>query len=485
MLFNSYDFALFLPVVFLAYWALWRNLRVQNAFLVLASYVFFGWWDSRFLVLILGSTSMDYMVGRGLEVTKGRTARKAWLLASIVLNIALLGTFKYYDFFLESFREAFHFLGTPVDARPLGLLLPIGISFYTFQTMSYTLEVYRRQVPTTRDPIAFAAFVSFFPQLVAGPIERAGSLLPQFHRPRTFRADQAVDGLRQMLWGLFKKVVVADGCAEHADHLFGGSHGHTGWVLLLGALFFAIQIYGDFSGYSDIAIGTARLFGFSLMQNFRTPYFARDIAEFWRRWHISLSSWFRDHVYIPLGGSRGTAGQRIRNTFIIFLLSGFWHGANWTFLAWGALHALYFIPLQLRSRNRRHLDDVAPGRLLPSAADALRMAGTFLLTLLAWVFFRADDLGHAFSYLQAMSHGMVQPGNLVGAALWLRATVSPILLAMVIMLFSVEWLGRTRAHALQLLGASPAMIRQIAYHGLVLLIFLHVNKPQEFIYFQF
>jgi alginate O-acetyltransferase complex protein AlgI len=210
-----------------------------------------------------------------------------------------------------------------------------------------------------------------------------------------------------------------------------------------------------------------------------------DIAEFWRRWHISLSSWFRDHVYIPLGGSRGTAGQRIRNTFIIFLLSGFWHGANWTFLAWGALHALYFIPLQLRSRNRRHLDDVAPGRLLPSAADALRMAGTFLLTLLAWVFFRADDLGHAFSYLQAMSHGMVQPGNLVGAALWLRATVSPILLAMVIMLFSVEWLGRTRAHALQLLGASPAMIRQIAYHGLVLLIFLHVNKPQEFIYFQF
>lgn len=383
MLFNSIDFAVFLPVVFLLYWFVFKRLFWQNILLLVASYVFYGWWDPRFLILILFSTVVDYTIGVQLGKHEERRKRKLLLWTSIAVNLGLLGFFKYYNFFVENFIEAFTFFGFEIKTGLLNIILPVGISFYTFQTLSYTIDVYRRKLEPTRDFISFSAFVSFFPQLVAGPIERATHLLSQFYRKREFDYGLAVDGLRQILWGLFKKVVIADNCAEYANIIFNNYEDYSGSSLLLGAFFFAFQIYGDFSGYSDIAIGISRLFGFDLMKNFAFPYFSRDIAEFWRRWHISLSTWFRDYLYIPLGGSHGGTWMKVRNTFIIFLVSGFWHGANWTFILWGALNALYFLPLLLSNRNRKNLDDIAENGWLPSFKDVIKMGLTFTLVTFA------------------------------------------------------------------------------------------------------
>ena len=400
MLFNSLDFAIFLPIVFLLYWFVaQKNLKLQNALIVVASYVFYGWWDWRFLSLIIFSTVVDYLVGQKLRVEEKQSKRKVLLWTSILVNLGFLGFFKYYNFFLENFVDAFSLFGMQINANSLNIILPVGISFYTFQTLSYTIDVYKKKLEPTKDFIAFSAFVCFFPQLVAGPIERATNLLPQFYKKRTFEYHKAVDGMRQILWGLFKKVVIADNCAEFANQIFNNSADMNGSTLVLGALFFTFQIYGDFSGYSDIAIGTSRLFGFDLKQNFATPYFSRDIAEFWRRWHISLSTWFRDYLYIPLGGSRGGTWMKVRNTFAIFLVSGFWHGANWTFIIWGALNAIYFLPLLLTNNNRKNLGVVAEGKLLPSFRELFAMLTTFILTVFAWIFFRAEDLNHAFSYI--------------------------------------------------------------------------------------
>ena len=367
MLFNSIDFAIFLPIVFILYWFVTnKNLKLQNFLMVAASYLFYGWWDWRFLSLILFSTIVDYTVGQKLRNEENQLKRKALLWTSILVNLGFLGFFKYYNFFLDNFITAFSFFGTEIKANSLNIILPVGISFYTFQTLSYTIDIYKRKLEPTKDFIAFSAFVSFFPQLVAGPIERATNLLPQFYNKRTFDYSKATDGMRQILWGLFKKIVVADNCAEFANQIFNNSADMNGSTLILGALFFTFQIYGDFSGYSDIAIGTSRLFGFNLMRNFAFPYFSRDIAEFWRRWHISLSTWFRDYLYIPLGGSRGGTLMKVRNTFIIFIVSGFWHGANWTFIVWGALNAIYFLPLLLTKKNRNHIDIVAKGKQFPT-----------------------------------------------------------------------------------------------------------------------
>jgi len=400
MLFNSLDFAVFLPIVFVLYWFVaHKNLKLQNALVVVASYVFYGWWDPRFLALILFSTVVDYAIGIGLMHQHKPTVRKTLLWTSIGVNLGLLAVFKYYDFFLESFVAAFTFFGMDIQAHSLNVILPVGISFYTFQTLSYSIDVYRRDLHATTDFVAFSAFVSFFPQLVAGPIERANHLLPQFNTPRVFDPSKAVDGMRQVLWGLFKKLVIADNCAEYANLIFNNSADHNGSTLVIGALFFTFQIYGDFSGYSDIAIGTSRLFGFNLMQNFNFPYFSRDIAEFWRRWHISLSTWFRDYLYIPLGGSRGTSWIRVRNIFVIFLVSGLWHGANWTFIAWGALNALYFLPSFLTRAHRNNTGTVAAGRSLPSAKELSQVLVTFALTVFAWIFFRADSIAHAADYV--------------------------------------------------------------------------------------
>ena len=372
-----------------------------------------------------------------------------------------------------------------INANSLNIILPVGISFYTFQTLSYTIDVYKKKLEPTKDFIAFSAFVCFFPQLVAGPIERATNLLPQFYKKRTFEYHKAVDGMRQILWGLFKKVVIADNCAEFANQIFNNSTDMNGSTLVLGAIFFTFQIYGDFSGYSDIAIGTSRLFGFDLKQNFATPYFSRDIAEFWRRWHISLSTWFRDYLYIPLGGSRGGTWMKVRNTFAIFLVSGFWHGANWTFILWGALNAIYFLPLLLTNNNRKNLGVVAEGKLLPSLRELFSMLTTFMLTVFAWIFFRAENISHAFNYISEIFS--ISLFNSPMKDLWRVNTDSLIinLVVCLVVFILVEWFNRKSNHSLNLRGIKYKIIRCLIYYILIIAIFFMNSSQQEFIYFQF
>ena len=482
MLFNSIDFAIFLPIVFLLYWfAANKNLKLQNFLIVVASYLFYGWWDWRFLSLILFSTLIDYSVGVRLSKEDNISKRKILLWISILVNLGFLGFFKYYNFFLDNFVTAFSFFGTPINAQGLNIILPVGISFYTFQTLSYTIDVYKRKLEPTKDFIAFTAFVSFFPQLVAGPIERATNLLPQFYKKRTFDYDKAADGLRQILWGLFKKVVIADNSAKIANEIFNNSADYSGSTLVLGAIFFTFQIYGDFSGYSDIAIGTSRLFGFNLKQNFAFPYFSRDIAEFWRRWHISLSTWFRDYLYIPLGGSRGGTWMKVRNTFAIFIVSGFWHGANWTFIVWGALNALYFLPLLLLNKNRANTDTVAKGKYLPSFKEFYQIGITFSLTVLAWIFFRAENIGHAWSYLSTIfSKSLFSIPHFSGMR---DALITLILITIFI---AVEWVGRNEQYAIENIGLKWKKITRWAFYLIVIFtIIIFGGKQQEFIYFQF
>ena len=483
MLFNSLDFAIFLPIVFLLYWFVaQKNLKLQNALIVVASYVFYGWWDWRFLSLIIFSTVVDYLIGQKLRTEEKQSKRKVLLWTSIIVNLGFLGFFKYYNFFLENFVDVFSLFGMQINANSLNIILPIGISFYTFQTLSYTIDVYKKKLEPTKDFMAFSAFVCFFPQLVAGPIERATNLLPQFYKKRTFEYHKAVDGMRQILWGLFKKLVIADNCANFANQIFNNSADMNGSTLVLGAIFFTFQIYADFSGYSDIAIGTSRLFGFDLKQNFATPYFSRDIAEFWRRWHISLSTWFRDYLYIPLGGSRGGTWMKVRNTFAIFLVSGFWHGANWTFIIWGALNAIYFLPLLLTNNNRKNLGVVAEGKLFPSFRELFAMLTTFMLTVFAWIFFRSEDLNHAFSYI-----GGIFSKNILSIPSFEGRMDALITMVLISIFLLIEWLGRNGKYGIeQTLISNNIYIRVFIYFLLVNMILLYTkNGSQAFIYFQF
>lgn len=478
MLFNSIEFALFLPIVFILYWFVTRhNLKLQNLLIVASSFIFYGWWDWRFLLLLVFSASVDYLVGLGLSREDDPRKRKRLLGISIAVNLGILGFFKYFNFFTESFIDAFTLFGVHLSGSSLHIVLPVGISFYTFQALSYSIDVYRKNLEPTRDVVAYFAFISFFPQLVAGPIERATHLLPQFYTKRTFDYAKAVDGMRQILWGLFKKIVIADNCALYANKIFDHYGDYSGSTLLLGAVFFAFQIYGDFSGYSDIAIGTSRLFGFDLMRNFNFPYFSRDMAEFWRRWHISLSTWFRDYVYIPLGGSKGGTWMKVRNTFIIFLLSGFWHGANWTFIVWGLLNALYFLPLLLLDKNRINTDVVAQGKLLPSMKEFLQISLTFFLTTLAWIFFRAKSMGAALGYLKG-----IFAASLFSVPKVFPATTLLLLAAFIL----IEWLQRDKQHALKLERLKlPRALRWAAYYLIIMVTILYGGQQQEFIYFQF
>jgi alginate O-acetyltransferase complex protein AlgI len=479
MLFNSIEFAVFLPIVFALYWIVpSKQLRWRNLVLLLASYVFYGWWDWRFLGLVAFSSFVDYIVGRALGPARSHSFRRSLLLVSVGVNIGFLGFFKYFNFFAENFYAAFTLFGQPVaDPIRLSIILPVGISFYTFQTLSYSIDVYRRKMEPTEDPVAFFAFVSFFPQLVAGPIERAAHLLPQFLSTRRFSYEEATDGMRLILWGLCKKIVIADVCAVHVNTVFGNPGAQSGSTLLLGAVFFAFQIYGDFSGYSDIAIGCAKLFGFRLTRNFAYPYFSRDIAEFWRRWHISLSSWFRDYVYIPMGGSRCGPWRSSVNIIVVFVVSGFWHGANWTFIVWGLINALFILPLVLLRRHRVYTNQVAQGRLLPSPLEIMQMAGTFGITVIAWVFFRSESLAHAQLYLQRMFSPSLFSIPQTGSR-WL-------LLSIVVMV-GIEWIQRARAHPLDLVALKiPRVLRWPIYYALLLLIYVHSGSPQDFIYFQF
>lgn len=474
MLFNSLDFLIFFPIVFLSYWLLTR--RAQNALLLASSYVFYAWWDWRFLGLIVFSSALDYGVGRGMAASEVPSRRRAFLALSLVSNLGLLGFFKYCNFFIASASDLLVAAGLEPNLRALEIVLPVGISFYTFQTLSYTIDLYKRQIEAETDPVAFFAFVAFFPQLVAGPIERASNLLGQFARDREFDPRTAASACGQIVWGLFKKVVIADTLAGFVDAAY-TNPAAGGTELLLATIFFAFQIYCDFSGYSDIAIGCARLFGIDLMRNFAYPYFSRDVGEFWRRWHISLSTWFRDYVFIPLGGSRVGPLKLLRNALATFVLSGFWHGANLTFIVWGFLHAIYFW-VGTRILAKRPAGELPGGAgRLPSLRSVVQMAITFVLVVFAWIFFRADSLTHATSvisaiatdtaWLDVLGYGKAKPKILIGVLLVL------------------EWIYRGHAHPFEAMMERPRLARGFAYALIVSIVLLGGSANAPFVYFQF
>lgn len=476
MLFTSAEFLVFLPLVFALYWLLAHRLKWQNLLVVVASYVFYGWWDWRFLLLIAFTSACSFafglLINRSLNEGKERKAR--WFnTLNIVINIAILALFKYHNFFVESLVSLFPRIGA--EKLLLNLILPVGISFYTFQALSYTIDVYRQKIEPTRDVVQFFAYVSFFPQLVAGPIERATQLLPQFEKEREFNDAMAVDGIRQMLWGFFKKIVVADNCAVFVDNIWGNYAGQSGSTLLVAAFLFSIQIYCDFSGYSDIAIGCAKLFGIRLMRNFNVPYFSRDIAEFWRRWHISLTTWFRDYIYIPMGGSRVSKAKVIRNTLVIFLVSGLWHGANWTFVVWGAYHALLFLPLIVMGKNRKYTNIVAEERVLPSLKEFGQMLLTFLLAMVGWVLFRSETIGQAWDFL----------GGMFDKSLFTMPAIPVKTLLFVAIMLVVEWIQRKKEHGFVMDGVKSGVLRYACYIAVLAVIFVFGVFNESFIYFQF
>lgn len=474
MIFNSVTFAVFLLVVFPAYWLLQGRLKSQNLLVLTASCVFYGWWDWRFLGLFAISTTTDFWAARRIAATDNEPARRRWLLLSLTVNLGILGFFKYFNFFIDSAATFLSTLGMQSNLPVLQIVLPVGISFYTFQSLSYSIDVYRRRFAPVRDPVSYYAFVSFFPQLVAGPIERASHLLPQFLAPRQFDAGLARVGLRMILWGLFKKIVVADNLSKPVELVFSDPSAMSSGTLWIGAFFFAMQIYCDFSAYSDIAWGLAKLFGFDVMKNFRTPYFARSLHEFWQRWHISLSTWFRDYVFFLLGGSRVPPQRWMLNVMITFAVSGLWHGANWTFVCWGLIHGLCY------------LADVAwLGRLdvwMHSAASKLprvvyhcaRHSLTLTVVLVAWVFFRAGSLPAALDCLKGMFGAGGDVHQTFGASLRYPLIV-----------IIAEWLFRHRSHVFDL-PRWPRACRWILYYGAVYYIFKYGSfQYTPFIYFQF
>lgn len=482
MLFNSLEFFLFLPIVFLLYWFVFKKkLFLQNLFIVFVSYIFYGWWSYKFLFLIFFTSICSFISGLLINKYIDKDKKKAKIISAIniIINLSILGFFKYFNFFIESFISAFSLVGISLDIHTLNIILPVGISFYTFQALSYSIDVYKKKLKATKDMVSFLAYVSFFPQLVAGPIERATNLLPQFHKPRVFSYDIAVDGCRQMLWGFFKKVVIADSCAEYVDYVFNNYNSLSSSSLVLGAIFFTFQIYGDFSGYSDIAIGAAKLFGIKLMKNFSLPYLSRDIAEFWRHWHISLTTWFRDYLYIPLGGSRKGKKATIRNTFIIFLVSGFWHGASWTFVFWGLYHSLLFLPLLLMNRNRKYLDIVAKNTKMPSLKEFFQIVSTFVLVAIGWIIFRAKTIKEAFYYFISMFSFSIKdkPFNDI-------SFIKIIFFILILIVF--EWIQRKKEHCFDFSNIKHWYIRYAIYFTALITILIYMTGGQkEFIYFQF
>jgi D-alanyl-lipoteichoic acid acyltransferase DltB (MBOAT superfamily) len=482
MLFNSLDFAVFLPIVFILYWfVVNRDLKLQNALVVLASYVFYGWWDWRFLLLIFFSTGVDYLVGLQLNKERKKKNRKILLWISVIVNLGFLGFFKYYNFFLDNFITAFSFFGMKINANTLNIILPVGISFYTFQTLSYTIDIYKKKLKPTKDFIAFSAFVSFFPQLVAGPIERASNLLPQFLKKRKFDYSKAVDGTRQILWGLFKKIVIADNCGQFANEIFANSADLNGSTLAIGVLFFTFQIYGDFSGYSDIAIGTARLFGFNLTQNFAYPFFSRTVPEFWRRWHISLTTWFRDYLFIPLLRWLPINNlTKVINVFILFVVIGFWHGARWNFILWGLLLAICFLP-SLIIKNKKQTQVVAEGKFFPTLYELYKVLLTFSKFAIGSIFFRAESVEQILDFfIKIFSFSLLQKPELS------NYTLASEVITLIAVFILIEWQGREHQYAIEKLGLKwNKSFRYISYYLMVCLILWYAGQEQEFIYFQF
>lgn len=480
MLFNSFEFLLYLPITFLLYWAFSRNRKIQNLIVVIASYVFYGWWDWRFLMLIAFTSACSYASGLLLERFEGQRKRQKMVsAANIVLNLGILGLFKYYNFFVDNLELLLSAMGFHLDMMTMSIILPVGISFYTFQALSYTIDIYQKKLPATHDIIEFFAFISFFPQLVAGPIERATNLLPQFQKERKFDYAKAVDGLRQMLWGFLKKLVVADNCAAVVNEHWNDYQTLPGLTLFLLGVLFTLQIYCDFSGYSDIAIGCARLFGIHLMRNFNVPYFSRSIPEFWRRWHISLTTWFRDYIYFPLGGSRCGKWKTIRNVYIVWGISGLWHGANWTFVCWGLFHATLLAVYNILGISTKYKQVVAYGRFLPNLKETGQMMLTFFLAVLGWIIFRAESMSQAAGFFHAMvCNTFYDPSKLYGL-MFLRFGL---------LLLLVEWLQRDKQHALQLPVVKPfnyKVVRWGIYYLVFALIYNYTGTSQSFIYFQF
>lgn len=478
MLFNSLTFLLFLPIVFAAYWSLRGSLRWQNILVVVASYVFYGWWDWRFLLLIAFTTACSYASGLLIAGSDSRRQKKFWMWLNIAINLGILAIFKYFDFFAANFAALLNSVGITVDGITLGLVLPVGISFYTFQALSYSIDVYREKIKPTHDPVSFFAFISFFPQLVAGPIERAVNILPQFEHERTFDYAMAVSGLRLMLWGFFKKTVVADNLGPYVDSVFANYETAGSLTLIGAALMFTIQIYCDFSGYSDIGIGTGRLFGIQLMRNFNLPYLSRSIGEFWRRWHISLTSWFRDYVYIPLGGSRVRSQKIARNTLVVFLVSGLWHGAAWTFVAWGAYHAVMFIPGIIRGKKDMFKNStVAENRRWPSFYESMLMGRTFLLVAIGWILFRSDSLSDAWTYICHMFTRWNVHTPVEGKASFIWVAI----------LLLAEWFSRHKESPLSFEGHGLMRYRiaRWSVYWLIVVCIILFYRLQSFIYFQF
>lgn len=484
MIFNSVDFCVFLPIVFILYWTLFgSNLKLQNFFIVIVSYLFYGWWDWRFLFLIALTTFCSwisgYLIGRFRNsYLLSISIPKLVSLSNIVLNIGILIFFKYFNFFIESFVDVFSLFGCEFNISTLRIILPVGISFYTFQALSYSIDVYKRRIEPTKDIVAFFAYVSFFPQLVAGPIERATNLLPQFYKKKTFDFNQAFEGSRQIVWGFFKKMVVGDTCALVVDSTFNNYHELSGSTLLLGAIFFSFQIYGDFSGYSDIAIGVSKLFGVELKKNFNVPYFSRNIAEFWSRWHISLQRWFIDYIYIPLGGSREGLAKTQRNTLVVFAISGLWHGANWTFVIWGLYHAFLLIILNLFTRKKKYDNVVAYGKMIPSFSELVKMIFTYSLVVFGWIFFRAQSLGDALLYCKGIFDKSLFTIPKFLGHINAEAVIS---LLFIMFMLCVEWLTRDKEHPLLKQTWSTGLLTILL---LIFIYFFGVNSS-SFIYFQF
>ena len=482
MLFNSLIFLIFLPIVFCGYWFVFKKLSIQNIFIVVASYFFYGWWDWRFLFLIFFTTCSCYFSGRLIHNSKKKKRKKIICGINIAINIAILGFFKYFNFFSENLRLLFSQFGYQLDWFTLDVLLPVGISFYTFQAISYPIDVYRNKIDATRNFMAFTAFISYFPQLVAGPIERSTQLLPQFLKKRKFEYRYSVIGLRQILWGFFKKIVIADNCAFIANKVFENYQACGSFELILGAVAFSFQIYGDFSGYSDIAIGVSRLFGIKLNPNFHYPYFSRNIMEFWRRWHISLNTWFRDYVYIPLGGNRCSTSRRIFNVLVVFLLSGLWHGAEWTFVCWGAYFWVLYLPSILIRSMKKHKNVIAYNRMLPNFQESLSMLYTFVLVTIGWIIFRSDSIGEGMNYIiYCFSHTT----NGFNRILDLYEILLVYMFLMILILLAVEWCARKQPFGLSILEGKPTLFRWGVYYIICFFIMIFAGQQADFIYFQF
>ena len=478
MLFNSFDFLLFLPIVFLLYWFVFKSRKIQNLFLVAASYVFYGWWDWRFLFLIAITSICSYASGILLERYEGRR-KWQWMVsfANITLNLLILGVFKYYNFFMESFEGLFRSIGYQIDWVTLDVILPVGISFYTFQALSYTIDVYKKKLPATHDIVEFFAYICFFPQLVAGPIERATNLLPQFQHSRTFNYDRAVDGGKQILWGFVKKILIADRCAIIVDFYWNQYQDLPGLTLFILGVLFTFQIYCDFSGYSDIAIGCAKLFGIQLTKNFDNPYFSRSIPEFWRRWHISLMTWFRDYIYIPLGGSRCSKWKVIRNVFIVWGVSGLWHGADWTFVCWGLFHATLLSFYIILGINSKYKHIVAFGHYLPNIREAMQMIVTFFFVVIGWIIFRSDSMSQAAGFLQSIcTNKFFNPSALYG--------LKELILCFAFL--TIEWWQRDKPFVLLMQGVKSKFVKWAICIGIAVFSYFYMaDSISKFIYFQF